>query len=501
MPELSVQLKSGPQEPAAQILFTARARLALISGITALAAVLRLLYLGKKSLWMDEIVSVSIARLDPVGFRNVVLSWELNEGLYYTLLRNWMHLGRSEFFIRLLSVLPSVAAIPFVYLLGRRLVSERVGILAALLLAVNAFDVRYAQEARAYSLFAFLVVLASWFFVRCRDAPNKRANWAGLVIALVLGMYAHFFAGLMLPVFWLEAALRKRGFPWKQFLIISGITVALAIPIFLFVATKNRGQVGWVQPTKWKDFHVLAVLLSGRGGLVLLLICAASLVLALVRLFGLPERAGRQAVWGEGFVWMWLVLPLGITTVVSLFKPMFVSRYFIFCLPAFVLLVATGLSMIRPRWLLAPVLLAILALSLRGVAEYYRTGFDPPEQDWRGAIHYMLSQTQSGDAVLFYHPLARLAYEYYRERWPQYPAPVVVFPPRADARLLKGTQPDFALLPQLPERYRRLWVVQNWGPDPFTVRMQSIFVLHYTKASERDFSILHVMLYERALPK
>jgi hypothetical protein len=180
---------------------------------------------------------------------------------------------------------------------------------------------------------------------------------------------------------------------------------------------------------------------------------------------------------------------------------MFVSRYFIFCLPAFVLLVATGLSMIRPRWLLAPVLLAIMVLSLRGVGEYYRSGFDPLEQDWRSAVHYMLSQTHSGDAVLFYHPLARLAYEYYRERWRQYPAPVVVFPPRGDARLLKGTQLDFAVLPRLPERYQRLWVVQNWGPDPFTARMQSIFATNYTKVSERDFSIIHIMLYQRALPK
>ena len=501
MPESSVQPKAASEPTAGVRVIEPRMRAAIITGITALGAVLRLLYLGKKSLWMDEIVSVSIARLDPAGFRNVVLSWELNEGLYYTLLRNWMHVGQGEFFIRLLSVLPSLAAIPFIYLLGRRLVSENAGLVAALLLAVNAFDVRYAQEARAYSLFAFLVVLASWFFVRCLDAPHKRGNWAGLVIALVLGMYAHFFAGLMLPVFWLAAALRKRGLPWKQFLISSGIMVALAIPILLFVATKNRGQVGWVQPTRWREVYQLALLLSGRSGLVLLLICAASLVLALLRLMGLPERAGRQAVWGEALVWMWLVLPLAITTVISIFKPMFVSRYFIFCLPAFLLLVATGLSIIRPRWLLAPVLLATMALSLRGVAEYYRTGFDPPEQDWRGAIHYMLWQTQSGDAVLFYHPLARLAYEYYRQRWPQYPAPGVVYPPRADARLLKGTQPDFDLLPQLPEHYRRLWVVEDWGPDPFTVRMQSIFAANYTKISERDFSIIHVLLYQRALPK
>jgi hypothetical protein len=171
------------------------------------------------------------------------------------------------------------------------------------------------------------------------------------------------------------------------------------------------------------------------------------------------------------------------------------------CLPAFVLLVAAGLSVVRPRWLMAAALAAMAALSLGGTAAYYRTGFDPPEQDWRGAVHYLLAKAQPGDAILFYHPLARLGYEYYRQRWPQYPAPVVVFPPRADARLLKGTPPDFALLPQLPARHHRLWLVQNWGPDAFSERMHAIFTAQYSKAGERDFSIIRVVLYERTLRK
>jgi mannosyltransferase len=498
MAESSIQLKPASQVPSGESRLAPRVRLAVIGGITVLGAVLRLLYLGKKSFWLDEIVSVSIARLDPAGFRNVVMSWELNEGLYYTLLRGWMHLGQGEFAIRLLSVMPAVAAIPFVYLLGRRLFSESTGLIAALLLAVNVFDVRYAQEARGYSLFAFLVVLACWFFVRGMDAPRKKGNWAGLVIALVLGMYAHFFAGLMLPVFWLAALLRKRGFPWRSFLVSSGIIVCLAVPALLFVATKNRGQVGWVKPTTWRDLYDLATLLSGRGGLVLLLLCATLLLLALAKMM---RRAGTPEVWGSAFVWMWLVLPVAMTVAVSLLKPMFVSRYLIFCLPAFVLLVAVGLSVIRPRWLMAALLLGMVALSLRGVGAYYRTGFDPPEQDWRGAVHYLLAQAQPGDAVLFYHPLGRLAYEYYRQRWPQYPAPIVVFPQRADARLLKGTQPDFALLPQLPEHHPRLWLVQNWGPDVFTRRMDAAFGGHYVKASERDFSVIRIKLYQSALPK
>ena len=489
-----------PQAPAGKSLFAPRMRMAVISGVTLLSFVLRLLYLGKKSFWLDELVSVSIARLDPAGFRNIVMSWELNEGLYYTLLRGWMHVARGEFAIRLLSVLPAVAAVPFVYFLGRRLFSESVGLMAALLLAVNAFDVRYAQEARGYSLFAFLVALACWFFVRCVDEPAKKGNWAGLVIASVLGIYAHFFAGLMLPVFWLAALLRKRNFPWRRFLTSSGIIAFFAIPALLFVAMKNRGQVGWVQPTTWRDLYELATLLSGCGGAILLALCAAGLALAAVNT-AVSARAGKRDTWDQVFVWMWLLLPVGMTAAISTLKPMFVTRYLIMCLPAFVLLVAAGLSVIRPRWLMAAALAAMIALSLRGTAAYYRVGFDPPEQDWRGAVHYLLARAQPGDAVLFYHPLARLGYEYYRQRWPQYPAPLVVFPTRADARLLKGTPPDFALLPHLPERYPRLWLVQNWGPDDFTERMHAIFAAHYEKAGERDFSIIHVVLYRSTLPK
>ncbi|HLK32930.1 MAG TPA: glycosyltransferase family 39 protein, partial [Terriglobales bacterium] len=247
----------------------------MVGAITGLSCALRLLYLGKKSFWLDEIVSVSIARLDGAGFRNIVMSWELNEGLYYSLLRGWLHLGQGEFVVRLLSVLPAVAGVPFVYLLGRRLFSGKVGLIAALLLTVNAFDVRYAQEARGYSWFEFLVLLACWFFVKCMDQPEAKGNWTGLVITLVLCVYAHFFAGLMLPVFWLAAVLRKRRFPWRRFVISSAVIAFAALPALLFVAMKNRGQVGWVQPTTWHDLYDLITLLSGRGGLGLLLLGGA----------------------------------------------------------------------------------------------------------------------------------------------------------------------------------------------------------------------------------
>ena len=86
-------------------------------------------------------------------------------GAYYLLLRGWLHLGDSVAWIRGLSVIFAVAAIPAIFLLGRKMLGTSFGLISALLLSVNAFQVRYAQEARSYSLLVLLLIVSSYFFV------------------------------------------------------------------------------------------------------------------------------------------------------------------------------------------------------------------------------------------------------------------------------------------------------------------------------------------------
>jgi mannosyltransferase len=128
--------------------------------ITLLALFLRLHLLGQDSFWGDELASVRRAQMDWDAF------WELMRGipamaLYYALLRFWILLGDSEFTVRILSVIPAVVTVPLVYFMGKRLFDPRVGLIAALLLAMNAFHIQYSQEARSYSLLILLVTLSS----------------------------------------------------------------------------------------------------------------------------------------------------------------------------------------------------------------------------------------------------------------------------------------------------------------------------------------------------
>ena len=68
--------------------------------ITLVAALLRLHGIASKSFWLDEGISVEIARLPWRQFFYVLRHREINMSLYYVLLHFWLALGSTEGFIR-----------------------------------------------------------------------------------------------------------------------------------------------------------------------------------------------------------------------------------------------------------------------------------------------------------------------------------------------------------------------------------------------------------------
>jgi uncharacterized membrane protein len=161
--------------------------------VASAAVFLRLLYLGQDSLWWDELASIAYSGGDWQDFwRWEIQSESLNQVLYYLLLRFWLYLGESEFAIRSLSVIASVATVIAVFALGKRLFDVQTGLIAALILAVHAFHIEFSQEARGYSLLTLLVTLSSLFFVKSIERPSW-GNWAGYALTSALAGYSHFF--------------------------------------------------------------------------------------------------------------------------------------------------------------------------------------------------------------------------------------------------------------------------------------------------------------------
>ncbi len=128
---------------------------------------------------------------------------------YYLLLRGWLHFGDSVSYIRGLSVVFGVAAIPAIFLLGRKMKSTSFGLISALLLSINAFQVRYAQEVRSYSLLVLLLIVSTYCLISALESGRRR-DWNWYIAVSSLAIYAHFFAVLVVVAHWVAVRLMLR---------------------------------------------------------------------------------------------------------------------------------------------------------------------------------------------------------------------------------------------------------------------------------------------------
>jgi hypothetical protein len=122
----------------------------------ALAAGLVLRFWTRSALWLDEALTVNIARL-PLSHLHAALRRDGAPPLYYVLLHFWMQIfGTSDGAVRALSGVLSVLTLPMVWVAGRRFGGRTVAWVATLLVATAPFAVYYATESRMYALVMFL---------------------------------------------------------------------------------------------------------------------------------------------------------------------------------------------------------------------------------------------------------------------------------------------------------------------------------------------------------
>ena len=482
--------------------------LSVLTVIAGVAAVLRFHSLAAKSFWFDEGVSVTIARLDRYNFARILWRREANMSLYYLLLHYWLHFGGSEFFVRSLSVLFAIASVPVMYFLGRRLFGSRVGLIAATLLAVNAYHVQYSQDARSYSLMVLLCSLSSLYFLECLSEPSRH-NRVAYVVSSVLAVYAQFFSGLLVIAQWVSLRLFDGGQPGTQIRTKTrsdwGWIALLTSPVVAFVVTTGTGPLRWVQRPGLKDLWIFALHLTGNGGAWLLLACATACLAALSPVWQ-TRKIPRVAweFWRYRFLLCWLLLPLLFTLALSLVKPLFVPRYFIFCLPALLLLIACGITRLRSASLLVPALLFVLILSFRGTAGYYQHDLDIQRDDWRAATHYLLSHAQPGDALLFHVPMGRMPYEFYHSTLANAPgAAAVLYPSHGDRLTFLDfvEKPNDVALERLLPQHARAWLVLTYAetparlPDARTIELTKLLGNTYSVVEQHDFPGISILLY------
>ena len=456
-------------------------------GLVAIGAALRLLYLGAPSIWLNEALSIAYARLPWQQFTHLMATRELNMLPYYLLLRVWIHLGAQEWIVRSLSAICSIATLPLFYRLGARLFGHRVGLIGLGLLAIHPYHIRFAQEARGYSLMLLFVTASTLLLASANNGGSRRSTalWIGYVVASVLAVYAHFYAGLAILAQWAALAIANPpGFQRRQFALSAMAICILLIPVAAFVVLGHADPATWIpQPSVRRVEFLIYSLLGGdnsSGARVYAYPAYAAAILASgarVRAAWQPDVRATQA-WRYALVVGGAALPILLVLAVSIIKPIFVDKYLIECLPFVVLFLAVGLSRL-PRALSFGAMILILALSTHALSAYYG---DSDKDDWRAATRYVLASARPEDGVLFIPAYAVAPFDYYRAL-----ADLPSGAPRV-ADLAEGTD-------VLQRRFSRVWRIYTPNGVDGGDSGDSL-TLRYPVVADRQFVGIRVTLYD-----
>ena len=417
----------------------------------------------------------------------------LHHMLYYAVEK---YVGTSPMVLRLPSAIAGFLAVPVVFLLGRRLYSNRVGLIAAGLLAVLYQEVFYSQQARANALLVFLAALSVWLgiaVVRALVGAGRARWWAHVgfgATVFALG-YMHYFGLLLVGLEGIAAALivlvrRPRnvlllGFYYVPLLAGFAVWVSIWIwggaegshfdapslgRIVYWIAWALNPYWTWGAWASWAGVALIAwaAARDGFDG------------------FRPAENRDRPATPYAGLLLLlWLAAPFAIIYASALVGPStYNERNFTICLPALALLLARGIDRLPgPKGVGAGVAVALVAGLLFGlifVTKYYST---PRKDQFREAVYWTAEKSKdpryAGAAIVGYMCDNRF-YNYYFERCGS--------DRRIDFRLRKEYIDEDIERLQAFVRARRLgafWLVwAHWRPEKHTPRLEAFLKTQYT---------------------
>lgn len=493
---------------------------ALVIAASALGLALRCWGLGDKSLWLDEIWSVTVAQMSWHGFLWSMISQDPNMGLYHALLHFWLPFAQGDAMIRLLSAAAGVATVPLVYLTARRLFDARVGLLASLLMAVNLFHIQYSQEARSYGLWVLLCAASTFFFVRSMD-ESRTLDWSWYCAASVLALYAHIYAVLVIASQLASVLMLEKGRARMKPLLVSAAVIGiLSTPLLVLIYLRLRSpfiQLNWVPRPSLRRVYDLFYALSGNAnfygidviklqtGKILLLICMACILAAFVQGLGLWKRSLRSSEsWHWALAFFLLAGPIVLSLCISLKMPLFLNRYLLVCVPPVCILTAKGLLGFNRRWLSLTVVSVFLVCETAALFQYfhYRSHYG----EWRTATREILSEHHPGDAIVFSMAHGRLLFDYYRNQEHAASKDLdEVYPDLSRAAtdpqaLSYYPQPAAVQLADLA-RHERVWLIvypEDMAADAaISKRFQDLLSSEFPKLEVTKIDTIRVCLYSR----
>ncbi|MGH7726465.1 MAG: hypothetical protein ACREOU_13645 [Candidatus Eiseniibacteriota bacterium] len=438
--------------------------------VLAAALALRVVHLGRFSLWLDE--SATWWNASYATWRETFFA-EVNHGpVWWIVTRAWIRLfGDGEASLRMPAALLGVVSVGLAYLLALRLLgssvsrpephsgarsdtdttaqafpeSRSLALLVAGLAALNGFWIEYSQEARMYT--AHLAESLGMSLLMLRWVERRRASdlMAYSVLAMI-ALYTHYFA--IWPIlghacFALLAGLRKRGAVGLR--IVLGAALAQVVSLAAFLPWLLRTFSGPGGISSGGRFPAVERLLyslwrmgvgpslatvdrprvdAGFTAFVredALVIGATALVWASAIAIGFVRL--RRAPRAFDFVASGLLVPVvGILAIYSRL-PLMNEKFIIFLAPLLLLLAAVGagttLRGMRGLLLAGLITFHVLAVvayhapNAPGIAQWIVRGHPAGKEQWREAHAWVAARDAPGDAILLYPFYVNRSWTYY----------------------------------------------------------------------------------------
>ena len=384
-----------------------RRELWVLAAITLCGLALRLCEAATQPLWTDEALTLVLAKWPTLDL--LLRPVDPTAGLYYVLHQLFVPDEAGLVAIRGISIVAGTLSIPGIYAVARLGIGRSSGLLAAALLAISPVLVDYSQEARAYALQLFLVLVSAAALLGWTRRLGKGGGTGALMLfacSTVLAFSTHLSGSFwVVPAVPLSAwAAFRYGTPAQRrtYLIALAAMAGGALPELIRLVWRAYLGGGFV----WLDQAGTAAALAtwsetllpigGFATPLAQLLFLAVLLLLIWRLYA--HREGLRAWMTESpvaaaVIGILLFAPLLVWLFGFVVVPIFMPRTILMGVAGFILLIClVDRFEKRPFVRAAAVLAFALALSSSGTVRV--------KEDWNGATETLARSARPGDVIL-----------------------------------------------------------------------------------------------------
>lgn len=481
---------------------SAMRRTHLLLGILLLITLIaRLWNLGFQSLWLDELHTMNEA--DPGLSRDELMKYlmccDQHPPLHFLLSKSMFTLfGHTAFVARIPSAIAGTLSVWAIYLLGKELLNKRLGLIAAILTSVNYFNLFYSQEARNY-IFSFLFVIFSFlFFIKLIKDLSYRNSILYAIFTLLL-LYSHYYSlfvvasqiVMIILLFFTEEIPNRKKFALR--FVVSGIIIGLGyLPWVPYMMEMSAIKSFWVKPVSPTFFVDFFFEYFGNAALVkipALLLFVFFLFKALYRKkINFRSLKDRPLAFTFFLLSVWIFITLLIPYVRSvMLVPMLIPRYTIVILPAYLIAMAYGIELIKPRktqFLILGLFVLISIFDIVWRQGYYTT---VRKTQFREMVQLVVSNNPENYPVINEktHWHQQYYFKLFNSKAPLFDQPKAAV---IDS-ILQKSSPQYDL--------KGFWIISAFGDQPLTADQRKALDTTFVLTREQEFYDGRVQLYTR----